>query len=221
MASDPTTNRLFAFVALLIGLTGIVPAYAGSLAVKVSDTNNVALENAIVFLKPQFALSSPKPLRDDAEMRQQGILFAPEVLPVQVGTKVSFPNFDESRHHVYSFSKPKRFELQLYGKDESNSIIFDKSGVVAIGCNIHDNMLAYIFVTEAPVFAKTNVDGMADFTGLENGDYEMTVWHPGVRRNGAPAPVVLSIGDEQQQRDAQIRLKRVWGAQREPDENPY
>lgn len=221
MANDLTINRLFAFFALLIGLTVSVPAYAGSLAVKVSDANNAALENAIVFLTPQFALSSPKPLRDDAEMRQQGILFAPEVLPVQVGTKVSFPNFDESRHHVYSFSKPKRFELQLYGKDESNSIIFDKSGVVAIGCNIHDNMLAYIYVTEAPIFAKTNAGGVANFTELENGDYEMTVWHPGARRKGAPAPVIISIGDDRQQKDAQIRLKRVWGAQREPDENPY
>ncbi len=205
----------------LLGVQVGMPAYAGSLTVKVSDPKGALLENAVIFLTPQFVLNSPAPVRDDAEMRQQNILFSPMVLPVQVGTNVSFPNFDESRHHVYSFSKPKRFELQLYGKDESNSIVFETPGVVAIGCNIHDNMLAYIYVTEAPIFSKTGVDGLAEFTDLENGQYEMTAWHPGIRKDGAPAPQIITVNDSQSQKETTLNLRRVWGKQREADENPY
>jgi len=206
---------------IFIGFQAAAPVSAGSLSVTVVDQKGNALENAVVFLRPQFTLKVPIPIRDDAEMRQQNILFSPTVLPVQVGTKVSFPNFDESRHHVYSFSKPKRFELQLYGKDESNSIIFDEPGVVAIGCNIHDNMLAYIFVSEAPIFSKTEAHGLAEFTGLENGQYEMTAWHPGIRRNGGPDPIMVVVSDGQLQTETVLNLKRVWGQQREPDESPY
>lgn len=209
---------IFAIAFLTVQTT---PLYADAFKVTVTDSEGVALENALIFLTPKFALKSPKPIRDDAEMRQQNILFAPEVLAVQIGTKVSFPNFDESRHHVYSFSKPKRFELQLYGKDESNSIIFEKAGVVAIGCNIHDNMLAYIYVTEAPFFSKTGADGVAEFSDLETGQYEMTAWHPGIRKKGAPEPKVVTIDGQQAQTETQIRLRRVWGVQRDPDENPY
>ena len=213
-------NRLAIFVMAFLVFQA-TPVYADAFKVSVTDDKGVVLENAVVFLTPLFTLQTPKPMRDDAEMRQQNILFAPEVLAVQVGTKVSFPNFDESRHHVYSFSKPKRFELQLYGKDESNSIIFEKPGVVAIGCNIHDNMLAYIYVTEAPIFVKTGADGVAEFTDLEAGQYEMTAWHPGVRRKGAPEPQVITIDGQEAQAEAKIRLRRVWGIQRDPDENPY
>ncbi len=205
----------------VMGVQGALPVHAGSLAATVSDHKGAILENAVVFLTPQFILKSPEPIRDDAEIRQQGILFSPTLLPVRVGTNVSFPNFDESRHHVYSFSKPKRFELQLYGKDESNSIVFDTPGVVAIGCNIHDNMLAYIYVTDAPIFSKTNVDGLAEFANLENGQYELRAWHPGVRKDGAPEARIITVSDDLVQIHSQIRLRRVWGQQREPDENPY
>ncbi len=197
------------------------PVCAGSLSVEVVDHKGKALENALVFLAPQFALASPAPVRDDAEMRQQNILFSPFVLPVQVGTEVSFPNFDESRHHVYSFSKSKRFELRLYGKDESNSLVFDVPGVVAIGCNIHDNMLAYIYVTEAPLFAKTGADGLVKFSGLEQGQYELTAWHPGVRKKGAPEPQMITVGIDDVQTEAVIRVKRFWREQSEPEESPY
>ena len=212
---------LVVFGLALFGFQAGTPVFAGSIIVRVSDQKGAALENAIVFLAPQFTLKSPPSIRDDAEMRQQNILFSPAVLAVQVGTNVSFPNFDESRHHVYSFSKPKRFELQLYGKDESNSIMFDAPGVVAIGCNIHDNMLAYIYVTEAPIFLKTGADGLAEFFDLENGQYELTAWHPGIRKDGAPPPQIMTVSAKQLQTEAKISLKRVWGTQREPDENPY
>lgn len=194
---------------------------AGSLTVTVTNNKGEPLENAVVTLTPTFAVSRPLSMPGEAEMRQQNTLFAPFVLPVQAGTNVSFPNFDESRHHVYSFSKAKRFELRLYGKDETNSITFDDAGVVALGCNIHDNMLAYIYVTEAPIFQKTDASGQVTFGGLENGAYEMTAWHPGVRKNGAPEPTVVTVGDDGGTQQIALRLRRVWGQQRPPAEGQY
>lgn len=206
---------------LLVSVFAGVPAMAGSLAVLVTNDKGEPLEHAVVTLSPRFELSAPMPPTAESEMRQENTLFAPFVLPVRSGTRVSFPNFDEARHHVYSFSKAKRFELRLYGKDETNSIEFDQPGVVALGCNIHDNMLAYIYVTDAPIYAKTDANGRAVFAGLENGRYDVAAWHPGERRNGAPDPKEVSISDDRAEETIAVRLRRVWGQQRPPADGQY
>ena len=197
------------------------PAIAGDLTVSVTDGDGSSLEHAVVQLFPKFTLSSPLAQMPNAEMRQQNTLFEPFVLPVRVGTNVSFPNLDEARHHVYSFSRAKPFELRLYGKDESNSITFDNSGVVALGCNIHDNMLAYIYVTEAPIYLKTNASGVAVFEGLENGSYDVSVWHPGQKDRDTSETWSVEITEGTVNRDVEIDLRRVWGQQREPAEGQY
>lgn len=205
--------------ALIAGISGA--SFAGPLSVEVTDDDGRVLANAVVSLSPTFQLSQPLQELNRAEMRQENTLFAPFVLPVRTGTRVSFPNFDEARHHVYSFSKARTFELRLYGKDETNAIEFDQAGVVALGCNIHDNMLAYIYVTDAPIYGTTDEQGRADFPNLENGDYQITVWHPGVRKNGAPEPVNLTIGDTNAKQKLAVRLRRVWGQQRPPADGQY
>lgn len=196
-------------------------AIAGSLAVLVTNDKGQPLEHAVVTLLPKFDLTAPMPDIADSEMRQENTLFAPFVLPVRSGTRVSFPNFDEARHHVYSFSKAKRFELRLYGKDETNSIEFDQPGVVALGCNIHDNMLAYIYVTDAPIYAKTDEHGRVVFPELENGRYDVAAWHPGERRNGAPDPKEVDVSDTGAEETIAVRLRRVWGQQRPPADGQY
>ncbi|WP_262696328.1 cupredoxin domain-containing protein [Kordiimonas aquimaris] len=196
-------------------------AVAGNLIVSVSNKKGESLENAVVMLTPQFTLSTPVVAADSPEMRQEGALFSPFVLPVKVGTKVSFPNFDEFRHHVYSFSKTKRFELRLYGKDETNFITFEKPGIVALGCNIHDNMLSYIYVTEAPIMKKTDANGTATLTDLEPGQYKMEIWHPGVKRKGMPTPKIITIADGNRSESGQLDLRRVWGIQTQPAEGQY
>lgn len=104
--------------------------------------------------------------------------FVPYVLPVMIGTAVNFPNKDNIRHHVYSFSPAKTFELPLYTGNPAAPVLFDKPGAVALGCNIHDWMIAYVYVSESPYFAKTGADGKATLAELPPGDYTVRTWHP-------------------------------------------
>ena len=158
-----------------------------------------------------------------AVMSQQDRQFTPFVLPVQLGTTVEFPNRDPFRHQVYSFSAAKAFELKLYGGNEVNSITFDKEGVVALGCNIHDNMLAYIYVVGTPYFALSAKDGAAKVEQMPAGTYTVKVWHPGQKTGQSVSKdVTLAAGDTMNV-DVQIEMKRE-RRQRKPgavDEKEY
>jgi plastocyanin len=196
-------------------------ATAAEMRALVADSKGAVLSNAIVMLKPKFELSSPILIPEKTELRQQGALFVPFVLPVKTGTTVLFPNFDRFRHHVYSFSKAKRFELKLYGQDESHSVLFETAGVIALGCNIHDNMLAYVYVTDSPIFAKTDREGAVVFEDLEQGEYEVTAWHPGVSKNGMSPPIDIVLEGLDNSVRIQLELKRVWGQQSAPAGDEY
>jgi len=114
-------------------------------------------------------------------MDQVGKTFVPHVLPITVGTSVSFPNSDDIRHHLYSFDKPKPFELPLYEGTPTSPILFDKTGVVRLGCNIHDWMRGYIYILDTSLFAMSNAEGMLKMQGIPAGDYYMEVWHPRIK----------------------------------------
>lgn len=116
-------------------------------------------------------------------MRQQNISFEPHVLIVPVGADVTFPNLDRVRHHVYSFSKPKRFELKLYGQDQTRSVMFDKPGVVALGCNIHDGMSGFVIAVDTPYAARTDSSGHARLD-VPAGSATLKLWHPSIRAPG-------------------------------------
>ncbi|EPN02611.1 hypothetical protein A259_25260, partial [Pseudomonas syringae pv. actinidiae ICMP 19070] len=113
-----------------------------------------------------------------AAMDQREQEFAPHVLAVHVGTEVKFPNSDNIRHQVYSFSPAKRFELRLYEGTPSDPLLFDKPGVVVLGCNIHDWMVGYIYVTNEPWFGVTDSNGVLKFEQVPAGHYAATLWHP-------------------------------------------
>jgi hypothetical protein len=104
--------------------------------------------------------------------------FTPHVLVVPTGSKISFPNSDSVRHQVYSFSPAKRFELPLYRGKQHNPIEFERAGVVTLGCNIHDNMRAYVFVVDAQYFGRTDVNGTWKLPDVQPGTYSVQVWHP-------------------------------------------
>ena len=111
-----------------------------------------------------------------AEMAQRDRQFQPHVLVVQTGTAVSFPNFDTVRHHVYSFSPIKPFDIKLYSGTPSEPIVFDKPGVAALGCNIHDRMGAFIVVVDTPLFGKTGAQGELSLE-LPPGEHVLKLWH--------------------------------------------
>jgi hypothetical protein len=169
------TLILSAFAAIALAL----PVSAADLTVTVRTPAGEPVKDAVVTLKPPGGgLSAPIKFAWPYAVAQQNIQFNPFVLIVPVGSSVSFPNKDNVRHHVYSFSPVKKFELKLYGNDESRSVVFDKAGVVPLGCNIHDQMIAYVVVVDTPFAAKTGADGVAVIRGLPVGTASMTVWQP-------------------------------------------
>ncbi len=111
-------------------------------------------------------------------MAQAGKQFAPFVLIAPVGSTVEFPNLDKFRHHVYSFSKGNQFELELYGREEKRVVAFKTAGVAALGCNIHDQMVAFIRVVDTPWASKSGADGVARINSAPDGARRIDVWHP-------------------------------------------
>ena len=161
---------------LLVCALSTGPAWASSLLVTVMDSNGQRLEHAVISVHgdvPQVATNQSLAIMD-----QRARQFAPTVLPIQMGTHVSFPNSDDVRHHVYSFSFPNNFELKLYHGEQNKPISFDDAGVVVLGCNIHDGMLGYLQVVDTPWFAKTELDGLASVDQIPPGEYMLQVWHP-------------------------------------------
>lgn len=119
-------------------------------------------------------LAAPVPAVMDQVDRQ----FAPHVLVIPVGSPVSFPNSDSVSHQVYSFSPAKRFSLPLYDGKPYRPVLFDKEGLVTLGCNIHDQMRAYVYVVEAQYYGRADHEGRWSVANAEPGEYELTIWHP-------------------------------------------
>lgn len=152
------------------------PVLAADLIVTVGDAQGAAVPDAAVYLLP---LQGKAPRGSQkGSIEQMDKTFIPYVSVVQAGTAVSFPNKDTVRHHVYSFSAPKVFDLKLYSGTPSQPVVFDKPGLVALGCNIHDWMLAYVLVVETPWFAVSKDRGNAVVENVPAGDYNMLIWHP-------------------------------------------
>jgi plastocyanin len=167
----------------------------GALEAVVKDERGEPVADVVVSLTASGAPAGPRPT--PAVMDQQNKEFVPRVLAVSVGSPVTFPNRDNIRHHVYSFSSAKRFELPLYIGTPAAPVVFDKPGAVVLGCNIHDWMVGYIYVVATPYFAKTSEGGRARVADLPPGTYEARVWHP--RMRGEPEktgkPITIAAGD--------------------------
>ncbi|MET0919068.1 MAG: methylamine utilization protein [Burkholderiales bacterium] len=169
------------FAALILALTSVAtiaqtPAF--DITATVTDQQGKPLADAVVVAVPLDGnLRLPVKPRDDT-VDQVDKQFVPKVMAIAVGTSVFFPNNDNVRHQVYSFSPAKRFELPLYAGVPAQPILFDKPGIVVLGCNIHDWMVGYIYVSESPYFAKTGANGKAKLADLPPRAYAVRVWHP-------------------------------------------
>ena len=164
---------------LLIVLVFAGDLMAGSLEVIVKDDKGRPSPDAVAYVVAAGAASAAP--KKHAVVDQRDKQFIPYVTAVQVGTAVIFPNSDKIRHHVYSFSPAKKFELPLYSGVPAEPVVFDKVGFITLGCNIHDWMIAYIAVLPTPYFQVTRQDGRAVLKDLPAGQYTMQVWHPALK----------------------------------------
>jgi plastocyanin len=162
---------------------------AASLKVSVSSPDGSAVAGAVITVEPESAGFAPAaPLQ--AVMDQMNLAFVPRVLVIPVHSTVQFPNSDAVSHQVYSFSSARQFQLPLYRGKPYPPVRFDQPGVITLGCNIHDNMLAYILVTAAPHFGLANERGEWTADGLADGRYRVRIWHPLLNEPQEPVRVI-------------------------------
>ena len=168
---------------ILLLFFGVIPNAAFALSIAIADANGVPVANAVVTISTQTPHLEHEPgLIDNISIQQKNRNFAPKVSVIAVNQQVHFPNNDDVLHHVYSFSPAKMFEFALYGNDQSPGIVFDKPGLVVLGCNIHDHMRGYIYVTAAPYFGLTDDDGKLVLPTEQSAPYPqqfaIEIWHP-------------------------------------------
>lgn len=178
---------------LLAAVLFVASAPLNALQVNVVDGQDRPLGNAVVALYAKSTQPSPDQPRQ-AVMDQRDRQFVPEVLVVQTDTEVTFPNSDDIRHHVYSFSPAKRFELRLYHGTTAEPVTFGQAGKVVVGCNIHDSMLGYIYVVDTSYFGLTDARGQIDIA-VPAGDYRLEVQHPRAPRM-AEQSVTAAVGEK-------------------------
>lgn len=177
---------MFVLIGLAAGQT-----QAATIEVSVRDKRGAAVRDAVVYVEGE----ARDPLRKKtAVMDQRNRTFVPRVLVVQTGTAVSFPNSDNIRHQVYSFSPARTFKLPLYKGTPSEPVVFTTPGVVSLGCNIHDAMSAYIVVVDTPHFESTGAKGEVVLT-LPGAAYSVKVWHPSMRDASQIAVRKIRLGD--------------------------
>lgn len=179
---------------LAAGIALAAPVAAAPLTVRVVEASGRPVRDAVVTLYPAGGAARAPKGGGHYVVSQKDIQFHPFLTIVPVGSDVSFPNLDNTKHHVYSFSPAKRFELKLFAKDQSRTVHFDKPGVVALGCNIHDQMSAFIVVTDSAWTARTNGQGLASFANAPNGAGRVTVWHPYARASAGTMQQQVAAG---------------------------
>lgn len=153
------------------------PALAGPVQVQVLDGAGKPLAGAAVFLESREARAASRP-NAGVEIAQAQRQFSPQVTVVTIGTAVSFPNRDTVRHHVYSFSPVKKFEIKLYVGTPAAPVVFDSPGIAVLGCNIHDHMAAWVVVVDTPYHGLTGADGRLALPAVPAGAYQLRSWHP-------------------------------------------
>lgn len=189
-----TLKNLLKIILFTISLTGSTLAAAKTITLV--DEQGHPFINAVISVEPAAgeASSLPAPPQQPAIMDQVNRQFEPTTLVIEQGRTVVFPNSDNIRHHVYSFSKPHPFEIKLYAGDSVPPVQFDKSGIVVLGCNIHDTMLGFIYVKDGNPTWQTDKNGQATITTTQS---EILIWHPDLSVNHLKRlPYELNDGNE-------------------------
>jgi plastocyanin len=182
----------------------LAPAQAGTLAVTASQRDGKPLAGAVVLVEA-VSPTPPPPPPARATMDQVDLSFVPDVLVVPLHSTVQFPNSDAISHQVYSFSSARRFQLPLYRGKPYPPVSFDQAGIVTLGCNIHDNMLAYIVVTSANYYGRTDAGGKWTAPNLPSGKYRLRIWHPLINE---PADIERVVDSGTDNANIEIRLSK-------------
>ncbi|GEO00453.1 methylamine utilization protein [Novosphingobium sediminis] len=177
----------------LLCLTGVSASGPQTSVVQVFDQRGLPVEGAVIEIPPPPGSTRAVTFPWRNAMAQRNQTFVPGTLIVPQGSSVAFPNLDTVRHSIYSFSKPARFQIELYGRDQTRSQRFPITGTVALGCNIHDKMRGYIRVVSTPYAAATDLNGRGQIDGLAPGTHRVTVWHPRLRGSGNETVQTLTI----------------------------
>lgn len=197
------TNTFIVSIALTsFNLTSA--ARADSITLQIIDQQQQAVSNAVIEV-----LSSPESFGKPDSINvidQINKMFVPEQLVIQQGQTVDFPNSDNIRHHVYSFSEAKTFELKLYADKPEKPIQFEKPGVVVVGCNIHDSMIGYIYIAQHQTVMTSSDHGYAIFNPTVQNP-RISVWHP-YTTDGAESRQYFEI-DQLEQNDNGEHIVRL------------
>ena len=154
----------------------LLPVQAAEIQIQLIDKKGRGVSQAFVELIAKDGTRRATP--STAIIDQVDKEFVPLISAIPQGSTVSFPNSDNIQHQIYSFSKAKKFDLPLLAKNESKKITFDKSGIVSLGCNIHDWMLSYIYIFESEFVVQSNDKGTSAFTDIPHGEYSLRIWSP-------------------------------------------
>jgi|SRR5579871_87262 len=180
-------------LAAFLVAAGAADARAATLDVTVSDHSGKAAPNAIISLESDSPGSAVSHLPSEATIDQRHETFLPLDVIVRPGGRVVFTNNDTTKHQVYSFSPIRQFQFVINEGEVSEPVVFSKPGIAAIGCNIHDQMIAYVFVSDASYAATTDENGHAEISELKPGRYRVAVWHPEMGAQFAPASGTLTV----------------------------
>jgi plastocyanin len=196
---------------------GQKPATAADISVAVFDRDGHGIADVAVTVTAANSGVVLSGGTKTAVMDQRNLAFMPRVLVVAVGTGVEFPNNDTVNHQVYSFSAAKRFQLPLYKGQAHSPITFDRPGLVVLGCNIHDVMVGYIYVTDAMYFGKTGSGGGFDVKNARDGEYRIEIWSPYITDPAAALSRTIRIGANE---PATIRVQLNKKLRAEPEPKP-
>ena len=198
-----------ALLALVLGAWANLGRAAppADLVVQILDQRGAPVSDAVVDVMPAGGWSDPIRFPWPMAMAQRNQQFVPQTLIIARGSTVAFPNLDQVRHSIYSFSKAARFTINLYGREQNRSWTFPVAGTVALGCNIHDKMRGYIRVVDTPFAGKTDANGFVRLSGIPAGAGTLTVWHPQLRApdNALKTAIALRAGGNSAKRKIELR----------------
>ena len=189
-------------------------ANAADIVITVKDQRGAPVRDAVVYALPVSGL--PPSRKASAVVAQRNKQFVPYVSAIQAGTAVQFPNQDTVKHHIYSFSPAKKFELPLYAGTPAEPVVFETPGLVTLGCNIHDWMIAYILVTPTPWFTVTGPNGEGTLRDLPAGTYDLESWQPRLKNSSSRPQQRVAVKEADNKVTFQLDLKPDFRLRRSP-----